>query len=331
MMTQKERYLTLVAGGKPDGFVNQYEYMQLIFSDPLMNLEKRIKGCDSVCPWGVTFRWPETEMFANPYITEETKVCKDITEWRDYVHAPSLDVPEEAWDAAKADLAAINRDEKLAALWCHTGLFERFHFLMGFEDALCNLMVEPEASAELLSYITDWRIDFLERCLDRLDVDAVFFHDDWGSKTSTFMSPAVWRELFKPCYERLYGYIRSRGKRVIHHADSYCATLVDDMIEMGIDCWEGCLPSNDIPALQKKITDEKLNFVLWGGLDSGVFDRDDSTEEEIRAHVADTIAKYHAGGHWIPSINDGLPLILHQSNYDIITDEINRQEKLYFK
>ena len=54
-------------------------------------------------------------------------------------------------------------------------------------------------------------------------------------------------------------------------------------------------------------------------------------EEEIRKHVADTIAEYHAGGHWIPSINDGLPIIIHQGNYDIITDEINKQEKLYFK
>ena len=86
---------------------------------------------------------------------------------------------------------------------------------------------------------------------------------------------------------------KAHGCLVVHHADSYCATLLDDMFEIGIDCWEGCLPSNDILSLQKKLNDENRNFILWGGLDSGVFDRDDSTEEEIRAHVADTIAKYH--------------------------------------
>lgn len=327
MMTQKERYLTLASGGKPDGFVNQYAFLQLIFSDPLMNLEKRIKGRDSVCPWGVTFRWPETEMFAIPYITEETKVCKDITEWRKYVHAPSLDVPEEAWDAAKADLAAIDRNEHLAALWCHTGVFERFHFLMGFEDALCNLLVEPEACHELLAYITDWRLDFLERCLDRLDVDAVFFHDDWGTKNSTFVSPEVWREFFKPCYQRIYGYIRSRGKRVIHHADSYCATLVEDMVDLGIETWQGVLPTNDIPALQKQLNGRML---LMGGFDSGILDGEESTEEDIRRHVAQVCAACAEGGGWIPCITNGDPALLHPGRYEIVSDEIQRQSRIYF-
>ena len=140
----------------------------------------------------------------------------------------------------------------------------------------------------------------------------------------------MFREFYVPAYKKLYGVAKDHGCLVVHHSDSYCTTLVDDMIEIGIDCWEGCLPSNDIPAIQKKIEDEKLNFIIWGGMDSGVFDRDDSTEEEIRKHVADTIAKYHAGGHWIPSVNDGMPLILHQQNYDIITGEIKKQEKKYF-
>lgn len=327
MMTQKERYLTLVEGGKPDGFVNQYDFIKLIFSDPLINLEKRIKGTDSKCPWGVTFRWPESEPFANPYITEQNKVCKDIEDWQDYVHAPSLDVPEEAWDAAKADLAAIDRDQQLAGIWCHTGLFERFHFLMGFEDALCNLLTEPEASLELLNYITDWRIEYMERIFAHLDVDAVFFHDDWGSKTSTFFSPQVFRDIFKPCYARLYGYIRSRGKRVIHHADSYCATLVDDMVDLGIETWQGVLPTNNIPELQKHLNGK---LILMGGFDSGVLDGEQSTEADIRRHVDEVLAQNYAGGGWIPSITNGDPALLHPGRYEIVHDEIAKQDKVYF-
>ncbi|MBQ8264914.1 MAG: uroporphyrinogen decarboxylase (URO-D) [Oscillospiraceae bacterium] len=326
-MTPKERYLALVNGEKTDGFVNQYEFIHLVFSDPLMNLEKRIKGGTSVCPWGVTFKWREDEVAATPYITEETKVCKDITEWRDYVHAPSLDVPEEAWEPAKAEIAAVDRDQQLVGLWCHTGVFERFHFLMGFEDALCNLLVEPESCHELLEYITDWRIDFLSRCIDRLDLDAVFFHDDWGSKYSTFLSPEVWREFFKPCYERIYGYIRSRGLRVIHHADSYCATIAEDMADLGIETWQGVLPTNNIPELKKALGGR---MILMGGFDSGILDREDATEEEMRAHVAEVIKECGADGGWIPCITNGDPALLHPGRYEIVTDEIAKQSKVYF-
>ena len=326
-MTQKERYLALTAGEKPDGFVNQYSFVKLINSDPLLNLEKRIRGKDTICPWGVSFKWPEGEPAATPYITEDTKVCKDICDWADYVKAPSLEVPEDSWLQAKADIAAVDRSQQLTALYCHTGIFERFHFLMGFEDALCNLLIEEEVSKELLEYITNWRIQYMERCLDHLDLDAVFFHDDWGSKISTFVSPAVWREFIKPCYEKLYGYIKSRGLRIIHHSDSYCATLVDDMVDLGIETWQGVLPSNDVPALQKHLGGK---LVLMGGFDSGILDRHDATETEIRKHVADICSMCADGGGWIPSVTNGGPGLLFPGRYEIVSDEIEKQSKIFF-
>ena len=39
---------------------------------------------------------------------------------------------------------------------------------------------------------------------------------------------------------------------MIHHADSYAATLVPYMIDMGIDIWQGCMESNNVSELVKK-------------------------------------------------------------------------------
>jgi uroporphyrinogen-III decarboxylase len=197
---------------------------------------------------------------------------------------------------------------------------------MGFEDALCNLLTCPDESRELVEYVTDWRIDFLTRCFDHLDVDAVFFHDDWGSKNSTFFSPDTFREIFKPSYQRLYGFIKDSGKLLIHHADSYCATLVDDMIDLGINCWQGVLPSNDLPALQKKYNGK---IIFQGGFDSGVVDRNDSTEAEIRAHVDEVFRQSARLGAWIPSITNGDPGCIHENAYHIIVDECAKQIELY--
>jgi hypothetical protein len=37
----------------------------------------------------------------------------------------------------------------------------------------------------------------------------------------------------------------------MHHADSYCQPIAKDMVEVGIDIWEGILPSNDIQQIKK--------------------------------------------------------------------------------
>ena len=45
--------------------------------------------------------------------------------------------------------------------------------------------------------------------------------------------------------------IRSRGVIAIHHGDAYLADIVEDMAEIGVQCWQGVLPENNIPELQQ--------------------------------------------------------------------------------
>ena len=76
-------------------------------------------------------------------------------------------------------------------------------------------------------------------------------HDDWGSKNQLFVSPETWREFIKPQYAKTYGYMKEKGVIIIHHGDSFMEPVVEDMVELGVDVWQGVLPQNDIPKLQK--------------------------------------------------------------------------------
>ncbi|MBQ1400008.1 MAG: cobalamin-dependent protein [Lachnospiraceae bacterium] len=336
MMTQRERFLALLHNEPVDGFVNMYGCLGglagFLLGTPLSRIEPRIPGQTVVNGWGVTYEWPAGEPGAVPNTDPEHVVIKDIENWKKYVKTPDLHTEDSEWDNAREQARAIRAaGEHFVAPFFVPGNFEMTHCLMPFEDCLANLLAYPDEMHELLDVITNWRIDQLEEYFKHVpEIDMVFAHDDWGSKISTFMAPEVFHEFYTPRYKKIYQVAKDHGAIVVHHSDSYCTTLIDDMFEMNIDCWEGVLPSNDIHMLQKKLNDENREFILWGGLDSGVFDRDDSTEEEIRAHVQETIAKYFDGGHWIPSINDGLPIIIHQQNYAIIEDEIRNQEKIYF-
>ena len=336
MMTQRERFLALLHNEPVDGFVNMYGCLGglagFLLGTPLSRIEPRIPGQTVVNGWGVTYEWPAGEPGAVPNTDPEHVVIKDIENWKKYVKTPDLHTEDSEWDNAREQARAIRAaGEHFVAPFFVPGNFEMTHCLMPFEDCLANLLAYPDEMHELLDVITNWRIVQLEEYFKHVpEIDMVFAHDDWGSKISTFMAPEVFHEFYTPRYKKIYQVAKDHGAIVVHHSDSYCTTLIDDMFEMNIDCWEGVLPSNDIHMLQKKLNDENREFILWGGLDSGVFDRDDSTEEEIRAHVQETIAKYFDGGHWIPSINDGLPIIIHQQNYAIIEDEIRNQEKIYF-
>ncbi|MBR2737545.1 MAG: cobalamin-dependent protein [Lachnospiraceae bacterium] len=336
MMTQRERFLALLHNEPVDGFVNMYGCLGglagFLLGTPLSRIEPRIPGQTVVNGWGVTYEWPAGEPGAVPNTDPEHVVIKDIENWKKYVKTPDLHTEDSEWDNAREQARAIRAaGEHFVAPFFVPGNFEMTHCLMPFEDCLANLLAYPDEMHELLDVITNWRIDQLEEYFKHVpEIDMVFAHDDWGSKISTFMAPEVFHEFYTPRYKKIYQVAKDHGAIVVHHSDSYCTTLIDDMFEMNIDCWEGVLPSNDIHMLQKKLNDENREFILWGGLDSGVFDRDDSTEEEIRTHVQETIAKYFDGGHWIPSINDGLPIIIHQQNYAIIEDEIRNQEKIYF-
>ena len=68
------------------------------------------------------------------------------------------------------------------------------------------------------------------------------------------MSPAMFDEFLLEPYKEIYGYYHSHGvELVIHHSDSYAATLVPSMIEMGIDVWQGCMETNNLPELIQEI------------------------------------------------------------------------------
>ena len=231
-------------------------------------------------------------------------VCRDITRWRETVHAPDIESAcTEGWDECRRKARAAAGNEQLVAGFMGTGIFEQCHFLMGFEPTLTNLYEHPDEMHELIEYITEYRLRYVKMLIDNLQPDVIFSHDDWGTKDALFMKPDMWREFFKEPYRRFYGYIRSRGCIAVHHADSYLVPIVDDMAEIGIQVWQGTLPENDIPALQRHL---KGKLVLMGGMGAAI-DRQDISGEAILAYARNTLSICCPGGHFIPSITYGVP------------------------
>ena len=306
MSTPKEIFLELIRpDGQPERQLRQYEALHMCLTDPCNTYLRgnRKRGTTSVDRWGTTILFPEDAPGPMPDTREGLAVCPDVTRWRETVHAPDLEAAcTEGWDTCRAEARAACGSDHLLAGFMGTGIFEQCHFLMGFEDTLTNLYAHPDEMHALIDYITEYRLTYVRMLIDNLQPDVIFSHDDWGTKNALFMKPEMWREFFKEPYRRFYGYIRSRGVIAIHHADSYLVPIVDDMAEIGIQVWQGTLPENDIPALQRHLSGK---LTLMGGFGAAI-DRADAQPDEILAYARDTLARCCPGGHFIPSITYGL-------------------------
>ena len=112
----------------------------------------------------------------------------------------------------------------------------------------------------------------------------------------------------------------------MHHADSFLEPIVEDMAEIGIDIWQGVLPTNNIAAISEKVGDRMM---LMGGIDS-VIDREDATEEEIRAETRRACEAYgDLKGFW-PGITYGGPGTLYPHVEPIVIDEIAKYNREHF-
>lgn len=324
MLTKKQNFLeTIKADGNPDRLVCDYEFVASDMVDPVQRYTRgnRVKGKTTKDRWGTTYIWPENQLFAFP--SESDLVCPDVTKWKDTVKVPDLvaNCSDPAlWKDAIDFKNSVNSDEQMVMSFMGTGIFEQAHNLRTITGICLDTVLEPESLQELLEAIGEYRFQYTKLLVDNLHPDVIISHDDWGSKYSLFIGPEAWREFIKPHYRRMYDYMKSNGVIILHHADSFCEPIVPDMIDLGIDVWQGVLNTNDIVKLQKEYGKD---ITFMGGIDS-VIDRPDSTEAEIRAEVRKVCETYGPGKHFIPGITYGLKGTLYPHVEPIICDEIHK-------
>ena len=330
-MTERENWLRLLRNDEPQWITTPWEafqgnfYADSFILDPIMAESKGVQVVGNFKDqWGVTWRLPEDHKFPNPYINAENKAIKNIKTWKEELQLPPLEGHD--WTAAEKAAASVDRNEFLAAVMLVGGLFERTHYLMGFDDALCNYMLEPDDMYELVGAITEWKLDHLRQVIDHINPDVILFHDDWGNKDNLFLPPDVWRQIIKPHQIRIVDYVKSRDVIYLHHSDSFCEPIVEDMVEMGIDGWQGVIPQNPIPEIQKTL---KGRMALIGGIDAQIIDMAQADEAAIRAEVRRCIDTYCPGGNFIPCIPNIVPI--YPDVKAIYEDELKTYGSTFFR
>lgn len=120
-------------------------------------------------------------------------------------------------------------------------LYERAWTLRGIENLLMDFYINPEFVNELFDAICDYNLRQIDKALE-YDIDAVYFGDDWGQQIGLIMGYDLWKEFIYPRLQRMYGRVRQAGKYVMIHSCGDVDELFDDLVSIGLNCFNPFQP-----------------------------------------------------------------------------------------
>lgn len=204
--------------------------------------------------WGCVFE------NLQPGIIGEVKKPQ-LTDWRS-VDAVRFPIERHNLDISQINAFCRDTDRYVLSGTCPR-LFEQLQFIRGTENLLIDLLDRPPELALLITRMREFYVRELE-IWAASDVDALSFMDDWGSQRSLLISPALWRELFKPIYKDFIDIAHGAGKAIFMHSDGHIFDILPDLIELGLDAVNSQIFCMDVDQLGEQFAG-KITF--WGELD----------------------------------------------------------------
>lgn len=210
-------------------------------------------GCHWIeCPESLNMTHPDTSV----------ALFEEINEWRDVVKIP---------DVEKVDFSAMKqlfqgyddnmRTNKMLQYISMEGIFERSHELMGFENALCEFMTDPEEYGEMLSAFADYKIKLFAKVFELFQPDILIYHDDMGSQQSQFLPTLFYEKYLFPNYKRIVDAARAIGyKHVIQHSCGRIEAILPQWLSCGFDGIDSLMPCNDLKNIKKEYGGKILFF-----------------------------------------------------------------------
>ncbi len=195
------------------------------------------------------------------------------------------------------------KEDKFCFAGIGFSMFERLWSYLGMEDALVYMITEPEFVHALLDKILEFNLKVID-IFNEYPFDGIYFGDDWGQQKGMIMGAPLWRAFIKPRMEVMYRRAKQNGKFVLQHSCGDIQEIFEDLIEIGLDCYQTVQPEiYDLQEIKEKYGD-RLSF--WGTI---------STQQalprlspaEIETVISDTVAVMKQGGGFIIAPTHAIP------------------------
>jgi len=197
-------------------------------------------------------------------------------------------------------LGRVGEDGRYAIRYGSSNPFEIFCWMMGLEEAMMKLVLQPELVARGLEHITTFFCEFQRRGLEAADggIDLCFTADDLGGQHGLLLSRDMYRDVIQPFHVKLHATIHEYGARSLYHSDGSVIEILPDLIDAGVDVLEAVQvdAAGMDPEALKAAAGDRLGF--HGGVSVQQL-LPHGTAEEVRDEVARLKKVLGAGGGYI--------------------------------
>jgi uroporphyrinogen decarboxylase len=235
--------------------------------------------------WG--FEWQHLE---NDLTMGQPKEAL-IKSWSDLDHYRPPDPHDPArFDAMKKTREELGDDKYYKANFVLSG-FTVMAFLRGFSELLEDMYLEREHVERLADIVFGFEEEVI-KLLKPQGFDTVGFADDWGNQKSMFISPKLWRDIFKPRYQRQIEIAHECGLDLYFHCCGYIYDIMPDFIEIGLDVLNPGQPNiNGIARMGENFSGKMCFACPVSYQTTGI----SGTKEDIQNEVKDLVE--HLGNH----------------------------------
>ncbi|NLE37338.1 MAG: methyltransferase [Pirellulaceae bacterium] len=181
-------------------------------------------------------------------------------------------------------------------------LFELGQFFYRSDNFMMLLAANPDRAHAFVERLTDVHLKNLERYLGLVgpSIDIIAFGDDLGTQNGPMLSPAMYREFFKPHHARMWSRAKELADvRVMLHCCGGVRPLLDDLIDAGLDAINPvqitCRGME--PAELKRDFGDRLTF--WGGGCDTRRMLSQATPDAVRSHVRELLDIWAPGGGFV--------------------------------
>lgn len=116
----------------------------------------------------------------------------------------------------------------------HGHTFLRLQDIRGYQSLMFDMADEHPRLPQLIEMVSDFNLALVQKWL-ALEPDIMSYPEDLGMQVGPMLSPDHFRRYIKPVYQRLMKPARDQGCIVHMHSDGDIRTLVDDLIDGGVE------------------------------------------------------------------------------------------------
>jgi uroporphyrinogen-III decarboxylase len=167
-----------------------------------------------------------------------------------------------------------------------------FQNTVGMENLLIRMITEPEFVKRAVDVYVNRSIAYINAMLDA-GCDAVMTTDDYSDNRGPIMGPDRFKTFILPGLVRQVEAVHARDGYFVKHTDGNVWSILDMLVDAGIDGWHGIQPSigMDLKLLKERYGD-KLCF--FGGVNCETLVA--GTPEQTRTEVQYAVEHAGAGG-----------------------------------